>query len=235
MSTTYLVTGASRGLGLEFVRQLTARGDHVIATAREHQRAAALQELADAGRGSLKVCPLEVTSAASLDHLAATLEGRPIDVLINNAGVSSDTKTLAGLTFDNLHQVFQTNTFAPLLVTQKLLRNLRAGRRRTVIQISSQLASITNNLAPGGGGSSYGYRASKTALNMLNASLALELKSENFTCVALHPGWVQTDMGGPNAHLTPPDAIRAMLDVIDRVTPLDSGRFLNFDGKPLPW
>ena len=233
MTTTYLVTGANRGIGLEFARQLAARGDHVIATTRDPEKAGELELLGE--RGNVRVMMLDASDAESIDRLSHALEARPIDVLINNAGVSSETRTLGAVSFEALEKVFRVNAHAPLMVTQKLMENLRAGRRKTIVHISSQLASITNNLAPGGGGSSYGYRGSKAALNMMNACLANELRGEGMISVVLHPGWVQTDMGGANAHLTPSESVTQMIGVIDALGPLDSGRFLNFDGKALPW
>jgi NAD(P)-dependent dehydrogenase (short-subunit alcohol dehydrogenase family) len=224
--TTYLITGANRGLGLEFARQLSKRPDTtIIATARQPEKATDLARLVH------QVLPLDVTDADSLRALAVTLKDRPIDVLINNAGVSSEVKSVAKLDLAELQRVFAINAFGPMLVTGAVLENLRAGRRKTVFNITSQLGSIASNT----GGSSYAYRASKTALNQLTVSLSHELKAEGFTCVAVHPGWVQTDMGGKNAPLTTEVSIAAMLRVIDDLKPEDTGKFLNYDGAPLPW
>ena len=229
---TYLITGANRGIGLEFVRQLTARGDSVIGTARDPE---ALSAEARAVPG-VRWVALEVADPASIDSLPTRLAGLgagvgAIDVLINNAGVSSTAKTLAELTAAELHRVFAVNTFAPLLVTKALMPLLTAGTRKLIVNITSQLGSITNNT----GGSTYPYRASKTGLNQLNASLANELRPTGFTCLAMHPGWVQTDMGGKQATLTPETSVRHLLSVIDRAESGMSGRFFNYDGTPLPW
>ncbi len=225
---TYLITGANRGIGLEFARRLAARGERVIATTR---RPAELSAEAASLRGVTWVA-LDVSDPASIDSLASRLGGTDsIDVLINNAGVSSTIKAIAQLTAEELHRVFAVNSFAPLLVTRALLPLLKAGQRKLIVNISSQLASIANNT----GGSSYPYRASKTALNQLTASLSNELRPAGFTCLAMHPGWVKTDMGGQEAHLTVEQAVTHMLPVIDGATPAQSGRFLNYDGKPLPW
>jgi NAD(P)-dependent dehydrogenase (short-subunit alcohol dehydrogenase family) len=123
------------------------------------------------------------------------------------------------------------NSFAPILVAKAMLANLRAGHRKTIVNISSQLGSITNNT----GGSSYGYRASKAALNQLNRSLSNELASERFTCAVVHPGWVRTDMGGSNADLTTEQSVASMVRVFDAFTPARNGSFLNYDGTTLPW
>jgi NAD(P)-dependent dehydrogenase (short-subunit alcohol dehydrogenase family) len=159
------------------------------------------------------------------------MEGGPIDILINNAGVNSRGKSVESLNAGDLQQAMLINAIAPMLVIKALLPNLLAGRRRIIFNITSQLGSIANNR----GGSSYGYRASKAALNMFTTSLANELRPEGFTCVAVHPGWVRTEMGGKEAPLSVEKSSRHLLDLVERVTPADSGSFLNYDGRPLPW
>lgn len=225
--TTYLITGANRGIGLEFARQLSQRGKDaiIIATAREPANAQDLARLVH------EVVALDVADESSIAAFAEKLSGRPIDVLINNAGVGSDQNTLAKVTLAELQRVFGVNTFAPLLVAKALMPNLRAGQRKTIFNITSQLGSITNNK----GGSSYPYRASKSGLNQLTVSLSHELKGEGFCCVMAHPGWVKTDMGGPNATLTPEQSVTGLLKIIDGLKPEDTGAFFNYDGKTLPW
>jgi NAD(P)-dependent dehydrogenase (short-subunit alcohol dehydrogenase family) len=225
---TSLVTGANRGIGLEICRALRARGDAVVATTRTG-RDDALRAM------GCDVVALDVGDAASIDALPNSVErvlgGRAIDVLYNNAGVSSEAKTLVTVTQAELARVFAVNAFAPLLVVRAILPLLRAGSRRVVLNVSSQLASIANNT----GGSSYAYRASKTALNQLTVCLANELRGEGFCCVNVHPGWVRTDMGGPQAPMLPPDSARHLIALADRLTPADTGKFLNFDGAAMPW
>lgn len=222
MPQTYLVTGASRGIGAELVRQLAARGDRPLAT---------LRPPAPHPPGAARTLPLEVSDQTSIDALARALEGTPLDVLINNAGVSSQSATLALTTAEELARCFAINATSPVIVAKALLPALRAGSRRLIVNVSTQLASIANN----SGGSSYAYRASKTALNQLTVCMANELRTEGFTVVAMHPGWVKTDMGGPKAPLSPEQAVGHILATIDRLTPADSGRFLNYDGAPMPW
>ncbi|MCC6675514.1 MAG: SDR family oxidoreductase [Phycisphaerales bacterium] len=224
---TYLITGANRGLGLEFARQLSTRGKDtvILATAREPDKATDLARLVH------EVLPLDAADPASHAALAAKLGDRPVDVLINNAGVSSDANSLEKLTMEELQRVFAVNAFAPLLIAKAILRNIRAGDRKTIFNITSQLGSIANNK----GGSSYPYRASKTALNQLTVSLSNELKGEGFTCIMVHPGWVKTDMGGPNATLTPEQSIEGMLKLLDGLKPEDTGKFYDYSGKTLPW
>ncbi len=228
---TILVTGATRGIGLEFVRRYLERGDRVVATARDPQRADGLRGLSGA---RLRVVSLDVESAESIGGLGAAVGSEPIDVLINNAGITSTSKTLGVLDAAELSRVFMVNAIAPMLVTRALIGNLRAGSRRLLVHVTSQLGSIANN----DGGSSYGYRASKAALNQLNRSLAAELRREEgaaFTTIAIHPGWVRTDMGGPKADLSVEEAVGWMMKTIDGVNAEQSGAFLNYDGKPLPW
>lgn len=222
-----IVTGASRGIGLEMCRVLATRGDRVIATARA--TTPALAELASAH--GVEVMELEVTDAGSINALAKRLSGRPIDALINNAGVSSTAKSITELTMEELQRVFAINASAPMLVAAALLPNLRLGARKVVMNISSQLASIANNK----GGSTYPYRASKTALNQLTVCMANELRADGFCCVCVHPGWVKTDMGGPNAPLLPPESAGYLIRLLDGLTPAKSGAFLNYDGAAMPW
>lgn len=225
MATTYFITGTNRGLGLEFVRQLSDRGDIVIGTARDPDRAD------DNPVHASTLIPLELSDEKSIAAIPTHLGDRAVDVLINNAGVSSDTSTLDKVSMAEMQRVFAVNSFAPLLVTRTLLPNLRKGKRKVVVTVSSQLGSITNNA----GGSSYGYRGSKAAANMLSVSLHHELKGEGFTCIVVHPGWVQTDMGGPKAPLTPEQSVSHLIALIDKLTQDDSGKFFNYDGATLPW
>lgn len=225
MSRTVMVTGASRGLGLEFVRALRSRGDAVLACARKPSAAA---EAAETGA---EVIALDVAEPASIAALVRTLGGRPIDALINNAGVSGQDAAVGGLSFTEFRRVLDTNTIAPALLAQALLPNLRAGRARTVVNISSQLGSI----AAATPGFSYAYNASKAALNMISARLAKDLAEDRFCVVSMCPGWNRTDMGGPNATLHPADSVREMLATIDRLTPNDSGRFMSRHGEDIPF
>lgn len=227
MAHTFVVTGASRGIGQEFARQLAARGEHVIATVRSLDKAAALHALGP----NVRVLPLDVADPASISTFGRALASEKIDVLINNAGVKSLGRTIAELDPTEMREVMMVNAIAPMLVVQALLAPLRAGERKTIVQITSQLASIANNT----GGSSYAYRASKAALNQFNKSLANELVADGFTTVAVHPGWVATDMGGASAPLTPHDSVRYLIRTIDNLTIADTGHFLNYDGTPLPW
>jgi NAD(P)-dependent dehydrogenase (short-subunit alcohol dehydrogenase family) len=222
---TVLITGANRGIGLEAARQFAAKGYKVIGTARDPADAKDLSAVAD------RVEPLDVTDAASVAALANRLQGVPIDILVNNAGVF-DRKdvTIDKVDFAMMEQTLAVNTMGPLRVTQALLPNLRAGKRRTIVSISSQLGSIEKS-----DGRWYAYRASKAALNQINKTLSVELAPEGFTCVVLHPGWVRTDLGGEGATYSPQESVAGLIAVIDRLGPADNGRFYDFKGAPVPW
>ena len=225
MTLRVVVTGANRGLGLEFARQLVARGDSVIATARQAKEVSELRGL------GVRVERLDVADAASVSSFAAAITGEPVDVLINNAGMGGGRRPFEELDWVELGRFFETNSIGPMRVTQALLPNLRLGTRRVVASLTSRMGSIEDN----GSGGAYGYRASKAALNMLNKSLSLDLAHDAFTCVVLHPGWVRTDMGGASATLPPAESIAGMLKVIDGLEPSDTGRFLDWSGETIPW
>ncbi|MBX3384347.1 MAG: SDR family oxidoreductase [Phycisphaeraceae bacterium] len=226
MAKTYLITGVSRGLGLELASQLSARGERVIGTVRNPGQAPG-----PARQACARLVPLEVSSEASILSLAAALGDEKVDVLINNAGVSSEEKSLAEITAQEMLRVLMINTVAPLLITRAMGERMAESTVKKIVNISSELGSIAGCRA----GFSYAYRASKAALNMVSAQLACELGAAHYTVVSLHPGWVQTDMGGPMAPLTSVQSAGAMIRVIDSLVPADNGKFLSFDGSVLPW
>ena len=222
---TVLITGANRGLGLEFARQYAAAGWTVIATARTPETATGLKAL------DLPVMQLDVADAESVTALARDLGGQPIDLLINNAGIFPRVNTLDETDFNDVARTLEVNVIGPMRVTRALLPNLRKGQSKQIVSITSGLGSIANNDS----GRYYGYRESKAALNMFTRSLAVELADEAFTCIVMSPGWVRTDMGGPNAKLTPEESISGMRKVIKGLTPADTGSYWNHDGEQLPW
>jgi len=222
---TVLITGANRGIGLEYARQLSDRGYTVIGTARDTASADELEVLAD------RVEQLDVTDPESVADLATRLKGVPIDILINNAGIfERGDVTIDTVDYDMMERTFAVNTLGPLRVTQALLPNLRAGKRKMIISMSSGLGSIDRS-----NGRWYAYRASKTALNQFNKIWSAELGPEGFICTVLHPGWVQTDMGGPNATYTPDESVSGLVEVIEGLGPDDNGRFYDFKGESIPW
>ena len=224
----FVVTGTNRGIGLEFVKQLTARGEQVDATVRDPADAAELQALVRPGV-RLRIHRLDVAEDASVDAFAAQLPGGPVDVLINNAGVSG---VKGGELIDppDILRVLNVNAVGPLRVVRVLLSRLREGRGKKIVNLTSKLGSITE--ATGG---RYAYRSSKAALNMVTRLLAEDLRAEGFRTVALHPGWVQTRMGGSAAPVPPEQAVRGMLRVIDALTAEQSGRTFDFQGHDIPW
>jgi len=222
---TVLITGANRGLGLELARQYAADGWRVIGTARRPVEATELAAL------GVRVMELDVASAASVERLAGELAGQPVDLLINNAGIFPRVDTLAETDFDDVARTYAVNTIGPMRVTRALLPNLRSGDRKQVVSITSGLGSITNNDR----GRYYGYRESKAGLNMFTRSLAVELADEGFTCVVISPGWVRTDMGGPNASLSPEESITGIRAVIAKLSRADTGTYWNYDGERVPW
>ena len=222
---TVVLTGANRGLGLEFARQLVARGDRVIATARHPEEASELRRL------DVRVEPLDVSDPGSVKSFAAAIAGQPVDVLINNSGKGGGRDPFEKTDWADVATFFEVNAIGPMRVAQALLPNLHLGKRRLIASVTSRMGSIDDNTS----GGAYGYRASKSALNMFNKSLSIDLAREGFTCVVLHPGWVRTDMGGAAAPLEPPESIAGMLKVLDDATPTDSGHFFGHDGKIVPW
>lgn len=224
-----LVTGASRGIGLELVRQLSERGDHVIAAARRPNESAALVELAKSGR--VEAVELDVTSAESVARLSEGFSEGPLDVLINNAGVTGKMRPLEDLDFDDMAATYQTDALGPLRVTRALLPRLRRGMTKKIVNVSTGMASLADN----GSGGAWAYRMAKVALNMATRNLAIALRGEGFTCVCLNPGWVKTDMGGSGATMEVAESARRILRIVDGVDIRQSGSFLNHTGDPFPW
>ncbi|MFE8595675.1 SDR family oxidoreductase [Archangium violaceum] len=228
----YAITGASRGLGLEFVRQLLNRGDTIEAGVRSPSEARQLQELVRGAEGRLRLHALDISDSKSVDAFAATVgQGEALDVLINNAGVYGKDGALTELDYESMASTFAVNTLGPLRLTAALLPALRRGSARRIIHITSQMGSIGDN----GMGGSYGYRISKAAMNMAMRNMHVDLHGEGFVTISMHPGWVQTDMGGPNAPLLPEASVRGMINVIDRLKAEDGGRFFSYEGQELPW
>lgn len=226
-----LVTGANRGIGLAFVRRLLARGDRVVAACRHPGKATALNTLAGEYPGRLHVLPLDVADAKSRAELVRELPlvGGRIDLLINNAGVLHSGERFGALSAAHLEDSFRTNAAGPLLLTEALAPTLSDGG--CVANVSSQLGSIANTTRFG----TPSYNISKAAQNMATVLLAHALHDRAIKVVALHPGWVQTDMGGAGAQITVEESVLGLLRVIDGLSPADSGRFLDWRGETLPW
>ncbi|GGX47634.1 SDR family oxidoreductase [Saccharospirillum salsuginis] len=225
---TVLITGANRGIGLAMVQQALEAGDEVIATCRRPEEAERILPQHE----RLRWVALDVTDETSIAALAKQLDDIGVDVLINNAGTYGPKGVPLGeVEAEPWLEVFRTNTIGPLLVTQAMLPALRRGSERKIAFVSSKVGSIDDN----GSGGSYLYRSSKTALNQVMKSVSVDLSEEGFVVLALHPGWVQTRMGGPNALIDTDTSARGLLRVIQDSTPEQSGRFFNYDGSTIPW
>lgn len=237
---TALVTGAGRGLGLEFTRQLLEGGDTVLATARKPARAAALHRLAAQHAGRLSLVALDVSDpgsiAAAREAVGQTTDR--LDLLVNNAGINGKgvprgqrNARFGSLEPEGILRMVAVNAIGPVLVTQALADLLAKGTEPRVVSISSLLGSIDDKAS----GGNYGYSASKTTLNMLARVMAFDLSRLGITSVVLNPGWVRTDMGGAGAPLSPEQSVGGMLAVTARLTPGDAGRFLQWDGAEVAW
>lgn len=232
MSYRVLITGASRGIGLEMVKQAVRKRWRVFACVRDPHSPEKLFEVARMSGGLVSVHILDVADSAQIQALAYELKHEPLDILINNAGTYGSMEHNFGeVDVDSWLQTFRINTIAPLKIAETLYPNLKAGNRKLIVNISSKMGSIDDN----GSGGSYIYRSSKCALNAVMKSMAIDLGSEGFTCVNLHPGWVKTEMGGPNAEITTAESVKAMFDILDSVTHADSGKFYDIDGSLIPW
>lgn len=219
---TYLVTGANRGIGLEYCRQLKDRGDHVIAVCRS-----ASEELKNL---DISVeTDVDITSDESVANLVTRLDHQSIDVLINNAGIL-ERVSLDYLDFDSIRKQFEVNAIGPLRLTHALLNNLKSGSK--IILMTSRMGSIDDNTS----GGSYGYRMSKVALSMAGKSLSVDLKSRGIAVGILHPGLVKTRMTGfTNSGITPEQAVKGLLARIDELNLENTGTFWHSNGEILPW
>ncbi len=229
---TVLVTGANRGLGLEFCRQYAEAGWKVLACCRKPEDAADLRSLA-VKHPALSLHTLDVADFASADRLSGELADESIDVLLLNAGVYADSgqNGFGAMDYRLWLDSFITNTQAPVKLAEVFLPQVKRSGRRLIVAISSLMGSMADNTS----GGSLMYRSSKAALNAVMKSLALDLADADVGMLILHPGWVKTDMGGPNAPTSPQDSIAGMRQVIEAYTPTHSGRFFDFRGNAAPW
>ena len=225
MSKTILITGANRGIGLELSKQYKADDWQVLATCREPEKATELKSL------GLEPLQLEVTSQASIVALAKQLQGQTLDILFNNAGIFGP----RGLNLGQLEpeawlEVLKVNSVAPALVTQAFVEHVAASQDKLMVFTSSSMASIA-----AGSTGEYIYRSSKAALNMFVARAAQELATRNIRTVAMDPGWVRTDMGGPSANLSVEESASGIKNILDNLAADQTGVYLRYDGSSLPW
>jgi NAD(P)-dependent dehydrogenase (short-subunit alcohol dehydrogenase family) len=225
-----LVTGASRGIGLELVRQYAGDGWEVVATCRDPDTADELRGLATDRGGAVTVHRLDVASEAHLEQLADTLGATPIDVLVSNAAIFGGTRSrFPDVDFHAWSDAFAVNTIGALRVPVRLWPNVAASRERKIVFVSSR-AGLPREAAPN---RSYLYGSSKAALNAAARLFALDVASQGVTAVLVNPGHVQTGIGGAQARMTPAESVTKVRAVIRAVTTADAGKFLHFDGTEL--
>ncbi|KAI0266193.1 C-factor [Gloeopeniophorella convolvens] len=234
MATTWLVTGSNRGIGLEIVKQLLASAENiVIATCRRPDAATALKALENGAAGKLHVAPLDVSDSTSIktsaESLKDLLEPQGLDYLINNAAVQEGPDTAFDFNEEAFLRTFKANVVGPGLTAQAYLPYLEKGKKKTIMNLSSGIGSIASDYGP----LHSSYCITKTAVNMLTSKQASARK--DIIAFAIDPGWVATDMGGPNADLKPEVSVAGLLKVITNITPEQSGKFLRYNGEEVPW
>lgn len=238
---TILITGTSRGLGLECARQYAEAGWTVLACARNPAASPPLQALASTHSGRVKTLSLDVEDHAAIDRLARELDGTAIDVLLNSAGtMGNGSFAKDGLAFgsfgrsdyEDWETIFRLNVFGPMKMAEAFVGHVARSNQKKIVTLTSMLGSVGINRI----GGLYAYRASKAAVNAMMKSMAIDLaKSHGIAATALHPGWVRTDLGGPQADIDSETSVAGMLKVIDALTLETAGRFWVYDGSELPW
>jgi NAD(P)-dependent dehydrogenase (short-subunit alcohol dehydrogenase family) len=232
-----LITGANRGLGLEFAKQYLAEGWRVYAACRDPSSASELRRMADTSKHKLQIIALDVTDPASVKAAAAELDGQAIDLLLNNAGVNNAGvggprgQTIGNIDYKTWAKVLDVNTMGPMRVSEAFVDHVARSERKLIVTLTSGMGSIADNTS----GGSIAYRSSKAAVNMVMRSLAIDLAPRGIPCVVVNPGWVRTDMGGSHATLTPAESVKRLRDLIETLGPRQSGKFFNHDGQEYPW
>ena len=223
----WVITGTNRGIGLELVRQLLARGEYVEAGVRDLDRAHDVHALGELAEGRLRVLQCDVGDDASVRAFADAIGPIAVDVLVNSAGVMGEMQSLEGLDMLDVHRTFDIDALGPLRVTRALLPALQRSATPRVVSITSGMGSISDNTS----GGAYGYRMAKAALNMANKSMSVDLRARDVVCVVVNPGWVQTDMGGRGAPTPVEDSVAKMIALADALTIADTGKFLDWTGR----
>ncbi|STX28878.1 oxidoreductase with NAD(P)-binding Rossmann-fold domain [Legionella beliardensis] len=224
---TALITGANKGLGLEFARQLKDKGYYILGCCRNPSEAQELKALAD------ELIQLDVTSDKDIASLKQTLNDRPIDLLVNNAGTSGEQGvTLGNINRENFLNVININCLSVVKLSDALLTNIQASQEKSILVISSDMGSISENKR----GRSYAYRASKAALNCVMRSFAIDVQDRGVHVMLINPGWVKTAMGGPNAPLDVQTSVVGILKQVEKeLTHSHAERLLNYDGRVIAW
>jgi NAD(P)-dependent dehydrogenase (short-subunit alcohol dehydrogenase family) len=230
--STVLITGANRGLGLEFASQYAAEGAQVFAACRFPASADALRNIQKKAAGNLSILGMDVTDLESIRAAATQLNETSIDVLINSAGVGGTPgQTTGNVDYKSWAHVLDVNALGPMRVLESFIEHIARSEKKLVITITSAMGSLADNKS----GGSIAYRSSKAAVNMAMRSAAIDLAPRGISGVLVHPGWVRTDMGGPKASLSPQESVKAMRRLIDTFGPKNSGRFYSYDGREYPW
>ncbi len=225
-----MISGASRGIGAEFVRAYAADGWRVHALARAPEKSAALTETVRRHGDRVALHPLDVTDHAAIDALAARLRGSPVDVLLNVAGVLV-ANPFGKSDYDRWTESLRINLFGPMKMSEAFVEHVAASEQRKIVTLTSMLGSIGGNAS----GGMYDYRSTKAAVNAIMKSMSVDLAGRGIIAVPIHPGWVRTDMGGPRAEVDVATSVAGMRAVIAALTPAQSGRFLSYQGTELAW
>lgn len=231
MSDTILITGANRGIGLELARRFAEQEWQVLACCRHPEKADDLKGLAG-NHEQLVTYALDVDDVDAIQRLAQGLEGQTIDILFNNAGIFGPRDQGFGdIDPEAWLQVMRTNVVGPLKMAEAFVEHVAASRRKIIASMGSMMGSIGDNTS----GNYYVYRTSKAAVHMVMKSLSVDLQERGVTSVVFHPGWVKTDMGGPQAPIGPAESAAGLYDVLVNLDANDNGRLLDYEGKELPW
>ncbi len=223
---TLLITGANRGIGLALLRGFAADGWRIHACCRQPDKAKELKAV----EGDIRLHRVDVTDGLRVAGLARGLADEAIDLLINNAGIFGPRTGFAQTDYDDWLKVLSVNTLAPLRLVERFVEHVGRSERKLVVNVSSRMGSISQN-----SGGAYIYRSSKAALNAVTKGLSADLAARGITVVAVHPGWVQTDMGGAGADIPAETSAAGLRQVIEGLSAKQSGRFLNYDGDEIPW
>ncbi len=229
---TVLITGAARGLGYELAKQFSESGNRVFATSRSLEKADKLRAVAAASGGRMTVHRMDIGDMESVKACAAELGEVPIDILVNNAGVWGGlaTQVFENMDYANWAHEMNIMTMGPFRVLQTFMPNILASEQKKIVTMTSQVAAHSYKKIIG-----YSYAAAKAGLNRLITALAREFAEKGVTMILLHPGWIRTDMAGPVADTDPPDAAAMNIELINRLTPADNGKFLKWTGEGHEW
>jgi len=229
---TLLITGANRGIGLELSKQYLKKGWQVHACCRDAGKADALNTLAKNYKEMLTVHTLEVTNEKQMDALKTALHNKPVDILLNNAGVHALGASQFGQTDSKAwDEAVAVNLVAPMKMMEHFVENVSISDKKIIASMSSKMGSMDDN----GSGGAYAYRATKAALNAVMVSAAHDLRHLDITALILHPGWVRTDMGGPNGEISVEESAQKLSKILDNCSIEDSGKFFDIDGSIIPW